>query len=278
MIRRWDKSKPPTGPFALNKDSPLARGLVAWWPMGDAGLSYVPDRAGISHLTPGTRPGAATILDDGHPALTFASASSQYLGVTLPTGSTGFSAGAWFKTTTTAAQQWIIGCGTSSTVQYWGLAVANDGNLRAQVDGQTTVPNAAIATIATSANVLHHGLLVSASTTSTRVYQNGVRGTDAATNIGPNAPNQRGIIEVGALFYNSSRGSYFSGSIGELQLWNRILTDDDARLLSQHRFELWYPLRSRKWIVGAAATAPNITALSAINITATSAQPRISYS
>ncbi len=278
MIRRWDKSKPPTGPFVLNLDCPQAQGLIAWWPMGDAGLSYVPDRAGISHLTAGTKPGAATILEDGHPALTFTSASSQYLGVTLATGATGFSAGAWFKTTTTAAQQWIIGCGTATTTKYWGLAVANDGKLRSQVDGQTTVPSAAIATIVTSANVLHHGLMVSASTTSTRIYQDGVRGTDSALNIGPNAPNQRGIIEVGALFYSGTRGSFFSGSIGEIQLWNRILTDDDARRLAQNRFELWYPLRSRKWIVGAAATAPSITALSAINITATSAQPRISYS
>ena len=56
MERRWDKSKPPRGPFALNRDCPQAVGLVAWYPMGGVtGPKFIADHVGKAHLTLGTQ-------------------------------------------------------------------------------------------------------------------------------------------------------------------------------------------------------------------------------
>ncbi|MBK7515370.1 MAG: hypothetical protein IPI51_07120 [Betaproteobacteria bacterium] len=60
--------------------------------------------------------------------------------------------------------------------------------------------------------------------------------------------------------------------------WNRQLSESESRSVSANPWQLFAKRRIPIPTAAAAATAPTITALSAISITATSAQPRISYS
>ena len=67
-------------------------------------------------------------------------------------------------------------------------------------------------------------------------------------------------------------GLYFRG------LWNRGMSAGEVAELNANVWKLFAPHRIPIPTAAAAASAPTITALSAIGITATSAQPRISYS
>jgi hypothetical protein len=59
--------------------------------------------------------------------------------------------------------------------------------------------------------------------------------------------------------------------------WNRALTAAEIASLNANPWQLFAPRRIYIPTAAAAAGAPTITALSAIGITATSAQPRITY-
>ena len=77
MDRKWDKSKPPLGPFALNKDSLQAQGLSAWWPLNDGGSTQF-DLVGGAHGS-----GALsnrTLGADGQPAVKL-NGTSEYISV-----------------------------------------------------------------------------------------------------------------------------------------------------------------------------------------------------
>src|SRR5574337_768321 len=78
-MRVWDKSRPPRGPFTLSRDSPLAQGLVAWYPLGMASGQFVPDGAGIYPLDTAAGGPSITLAPDGAPALAFVGASSQQI-------------------------------------------------------------------------------------------------------------------------------------------------------------------------------------------------------
>ncbi len=70
----------------------------------------------------------------------------------------------------------------------------------------------------------------------------------------------------------------FEGLIGNFHIWGRALAGNEAEAWTRNPFVTQIPLRIPIPTAAAAAGAPTITALSARSITATSAQPRISYS
>ena len=77
---------------------------------------------------------------------------------------------------------------------------------------------------------------------------------------------------------NFAAGQLLNGKIYLVAFWNRLLSAAEHAALALNPWRLFAPRRIYIPTAAAAATAPTITALSAINITATSAQPRISYS
>lgn len=69
-----------------------------------------------------------------------------------------------------------------------------------------------------------------------------------------------------------------NGNVAFAAIWDRVLTDAEHAALFVNPWQLFAPQQILIPTPAAAASAPTITALSAIGITATSAQPRISYS
>lgn len=82
------------------------------------------------------------------------------------------------------------------------------------------------------------------------------------------------------LGWNRRQGVNERPAVGEFTYFaafNRALSDAELISVATNPWQLFKPLRIYIPTAAAAATAPTITALSAINITATSAQPQITY-
>lgn len=86
------------------------------------------------------------------------------------------------------------------------------------------------------------------------------------------------VRPLSLVFYAPLHGR--NGAAGNEEAWvgNATLVQTSSPALVDHPRIIYPRRRSDIWVPAAAATAPTITALSARLITATSAQPRISYS
>ena len=265
-IRRWDTSRPPSGPFALNRDAPQARGLVAWWPMGNRTSRGVAiDEAGTLNLSGSTN--AMAIGPDGRPAQSLSSASSHSLSSsTMAVSGFPMTLAAWVRPAT-AHVGVIMGLGSSDgaagnnrKVLYWNSD--STIHMRNQVSGSS----ADIAASGTgSAGTWLHGAAVFAGSTDYRVFRNGANKNTSSTSISWGSP-------VNTLIgYDNASTTYFNGDVGECGIWNATLSDDIiARLHDQAtRYELWYPLRSRKWMWMPLGSGAQTVAISQVNETDT---------
>ena len=266
MIRRWDKSRPPSGPFALNRDCPQAQGLVAWWPLGGAsGKVFVPDLSGKHHLAPGTAPGSVTLGNDGRPALSFVAASSQYLTVgTAPVDAVPLTLTAWGKADSSTQTPIYIG------------GVANDNFFRIVLVSGKVRANCGTLTGPTQANAITSASYTTgawqlfgatfASTSSRTVYLNGGNSVNETTSISPTAVNTRVFVGTGITVADAILQPW-NGDLGETGVWNVALSADmHARLYNEGtRYELWYPLRSRKWMMPAAGGSTDLTVAEALH-------------
>ena len=253
-IRRWDKSKLPTGPWTLNKDCPQAQGLVAWFPMGGAtSAKFAPDMAGRFPLS-GTTSGM-TLGDAGQPAISFASASSHLMSnAALAFTAYPCSIIGWAKPITSANHS--IACMSSNNGAVGAgrklLYIGTDYSMRA-FDQNGVGGTQAITTVVGAVNTWFQSAAVFTSQTSRDVYINGANAVNNAVDTGAftNGLDTR----VGN---DASGGNFFNGDIGEVMLYNIAVS---ASVIARTadlgtRFELWYPLRSRKWIsIGGAGAA-----------------------
>lgn len=260
-MRVWDKSKPPLGPFTLNKDASQAQGLVAWYPMGGIGSLWVPDYVGSAHLTLGTTP-APTVGQSGAPGLALTSASSQYSeGVITAASALPLTIAAWLVTTSTGAVGVPICIGTNGA----------NTRLQLQKDQTTRVVGAAVVDAAGAGNTVQytsgpgsyvdnvefHAAAVFTSSTSRQAFLNGVGSAVDTLSISISGMNR---ILLGGRRNSSSVGAFWGGQVGEVGVWNVALGATDVANLADpgSRFELWYPLRNRKWF---SAGAPGTVAL-----------------
>ena len=260
VIRRWDKSRPPTGPFALNRDCPQAQGLVAWYPMGGAaGQKYVPNLVGAERpLTPVNSP-PMTLGPHGRPAFRFSAGSSQRLSYTTAALVTALplTLACWAKPTdNTITSSLLYLDNTANIDKQIGLDISGtEANDPLRAWSGTTSSKCNNPTF----GAWSHFAGVFTSVSSWMAYINAVAGT-AATSGGSNASgNTR--LDVGAQFRSdfSSGVNFHTGEIGEIQIYDIAVAQEVlARLASPGTaFELWYPLRSRKWFTqGAAAFKP----------------------
>jgi len=249
MYRIWDKSKPPNGPFALNRDAPQARGLVSWYPMGGAngkGLAY--DLAGHKHLT-GTANGV-TLGNDGRPMQTFVAASSQFLSSTsVPTSAFPLTIAAWARPATVHNGS-IAGLGRNAAGLGPGrklIYAHSAGNIRAYSENDSATGVFPVSAGSYTAGEWLHACGVFASSTSTSAYRNGANKTTLTTAVTFGTPDKTRIAD------DNTASNYFDGDVGETGFWNVALDDSLVWRLYDPgtRYELWYPLRSRKWMVSA---------------------------
>lgn len=253
-MRTWDKSKPPRGRFTLNADCAQAQGLVAWYPMGGAGGVFVPDFVGGNNLTTGMS-GVHNLGKTGAPEESFTAASSQYSeGVYIGASALPLTLAGWCSDTTSGTARVVLCVGTNGAntrVQVVTDTAAHIGAQSVDAAGTTAVGYSA----ATYSNgVEFHYAAVFASATSRVAYLGGAAGTVQTTSIPTSGFNR---ILIGARRNNVGVGAYWNGNSAECGVWAQA--DTAAMILLRadfgRRFELWYPLRSKKWISMASATA-----------------------
>ena len=113
------------------------------------------------------------------------------------------------------------------------------------------------------------------STSNCRVYVDGVLGASGTASNRVMSSTSTQSLYIGN---NVAAVNAYAGYQALTAIWNRQLTDAEVWRVSQNPWQLFAPQQIIIPTPAAAASAPTITALSAIGITATSAQPRISYS
>ena len=116
-----------------------------------------------------------------------------------------------------------------------------------------------------------------AAATKTKIYKNGVSVGAVTTNSPGAVYGSFTTISIG-YGYGSNTLSGWIGDVQFIGIWNRMLSDVEHATVAQNPWQLFAPRRIYIPTAAAAAGAPTITALSARSITATSAQPRITYS
>lgn len=246
-MRVWDKSKPPLGPFTLNKDAPQAQGLVAWYPMGGIGRLWVPDYLGDAHLTLGTQP-TPIVGQSGAPGLSFVSASSQYSeGVITAATALPLTMAAWVSTANAAVDiPMCIGTnGSNARIQ-----IQKDNATRkigvASVDAADTGNTVLFTTASYTDNVEFHAAAVCTSSTRRQAFLNGVGSAVDTVAVSISGMNR---VLLGARRNSAGVGVFWGGQIGEACVWNVALSVAEVANLADpgSRFELWYPLRNRKW-------------------------------
>src|SRR5574337_578684 len=249
-MRVWDKSRPPRGPFTLSRDSPLAQGLVAWYPLGMASGQFVPDGAGIYPLDTAAGGPSITLAPDGAPALAFVGASSQQIhnSINIPALAVLFTFDGAFTAIGVSTYQTPFCIGNPGTSTSILQIYVNTGNCAIYYNGATTW-NSTLSAV--SANTWYRVTHVEYSSSSREAYLNGVSKATNSSSITPASLQQ---IVLGSYRYNGIYDIYFTGQVAEPALWNRALSASEVALRSDpgRRFELWYPLRSRKWFTGGA--------------------------
>lgn len=262
MIRRWDKSRPPTGPFTLNKDCLQAGNLVAWYPFGQAaGGNFAPDMTSTYHLNDAgvTAPGW-NVGKYGEPVIQTLAASAQSLeraSSPIAGSGTSLTLAAWAMPTDNSIVMTMLSCATLASNQGYMLVIvgtaANDP-FWGQSTGASLTGNAEI--LNPTFNVWSHYLCNFTTTSSRTAYINGVSGTNDGVDTGAVSGVNR--IGVGAIRRLAGFQFPFSGMIGESAIWAPEVSTQVIKRLNDPglRFELWYPLRSKKWIsVGSGITA-----------------------
>lgn len=247
MIRRWDRSKPPRGPFTLNRDSPLAQGIVAWWP-AFVHSGFVPDLSNSGNSVAGGSGVTMAVGQRGERLLSFAGAGllSGPAPVTAPPLS--LTCRCVPTVSQTSVPLSLDKASDGAAVNYFFLVlVAGPGAVRMQSGGQI-----AVSTTNYVVGQLTNIVGVEVASNSRRVYLNGgSKGTDTAS------ATPSGINEIAFGQYLGSGGSLqFTGTIGECAVYNRALTDGEALRHSDPglMFELFYPLRGKRWISIATAS------------------------
>jgi len=123
--------------------------------------------------------------------------------------------------------------------------------------------------------VLFGGASVSGS--DNRIYIDGVRKTPTSTSGSSGLDvGQVDRFDVGVINLLAPTNP-LHGNVALAAIWDRLLTDAEHASLYVNPWQLFAPQQIIIPTPAAAASAPTITALSARLITATSAQPRISY-
>lgn len=251
MIRRWDKSKPPRGPFAFNRDCPQAQGNVAWWPMGgpSTGRLAVDLRARF-HLAGVTSP--MTLGPAGAPVCVFNGTSDVLTAAEAPATAMPLTLAAWATAGSSSLVGSILsvdaGLAAFASANFYRLVVVGSASPKQVRANQGLTGSEVQATYGAgwTAGSEFHTVGVFTSTTSRAVYYNGALGASDTTSL--SAPT----VSQAVLGRHSVTGSeqYWNGNLGESGVWNIALPAHIiARLYDPGtRFELWYPLRSPRWI------------------------------
>jgi hypothetical protein len=199
----------------------------------------------------------------GEPALSFVNGSSSLIDRTystaLPTMGPPFSCGVWFAKTTAndTAGAGLWGASQDASTSRYQFDTYN-GDLRwiaVNSGGSAGTANKSASIVSKR---WHHALGVDITAASRYACLDGVASAQDTTSI--TVSSNGSSMVAGAVTIGAAATGWFTGNIAEVCCWNRNQYPN-RQLLADHsrRFELYYPLRSRKWFT-TAATVPTLSA------------------
>lgn len=248
----------PYWPFAVNRDSSQAEGLVNWWPAQPWGGADVYDLIGANQ---GSWQGSPVWFDDPliGPALSFDGASTYVSSGCVLNTAAPFTISFWaflisysqqfpaplqFQTDQTSAFETVW----SAQAGYNGVNFGSDANFL-QALGST--PGSSLV-----GNWLHQAITYNGAGRSTlanyALYLNGVAETLSAGGAYAATTNATrfGFASLGT--------TYFNGYLSDIRVYIRAFSADEIAALYQPRtrWELYYPLRQRVWSFGSSSSTP----------------------
>ena len=259
----------PGLPAIVNGGSQQANGLLAALPL-NAGAQDVTGKTGAAVAT--TKFG----LDMGRGAQQFDGAQDIRLGsVAEINAATNLTMCGWFRPSSFANAYNTFLSNAGSGV-YCDLHIRSSGKLALYaLDTVTGRSYDGTGTYTLTANTMYFIALTASSTTLSGYVNAELDGSVGLTN--GLAARSGGVATIG----NNPPGfttRFINGRVRDVRFYNRALTHGELREIYLAGNQLFAPRRIPIPTPAAAASAPTITALSARLITATSAQPRISYS
>jgi len=246
MIHAWDKASPPR-PDQIDLAQPVdwshpqSRGLVAYYPfwLASSVVAAASDLALRRHpiTDSGDYPSVVGDGTFGRSAL-YNGSSDRLSKITTPFFNRGCTISAWFNSTSSTTRQVLFGKSSHATstaimsLDLMGDTAGDpvrmgvyDGSNASAAQSTQAYPSGqwALATGAVNANG------------STIAWLNGsAKGADVSITNEPAAT----VMSIGMLYWGGSFSRYFAGRLGEIRVYNRVLSD-----LEVHN--LWHP--SRRW-------------------------------
>ena len=251
--RAWHPNAYPHVPFTIDRDSPQAQGIVAWWPtLGSAGANVLRDFGGRGFT--GTFNGTlAWQVDNMMGAVPNYDGATTYVTTNkalIPlTGN--FTITQWFSSTNTVTNAHLV-------TQYEAVIPTASGRFLTEVNrvsqkyGCFHGSGAGVITSAASFSTAGPNLMVIRRAGNTfSLFLNGVQ--DAST-----GSSDVGIQDT-ATWIGVGRGipnfGYFPGQIGDIRIYNRALSAAEVwqQWAPESRFDLYRPLLRRLWTVPSVA-------------------------
>lgn len=269
--RLWLAGHPPNGEFILNRDSPQARGLVAWYPLGPGQYGLTGDGLNMRHLTPYASP--IRVGGERGAVASFTKASSQYLAhlgsafLDYP-----FTMACWFRylTTPNSFGRDVLMAVSDRDDGYdrdqLNIYRPSDVNIEAFTTTNFDATGAArVDTVALVLGTWYHATGIFAAANSRTIYLNA---NQNATNTTSLSPTTRDTIAIGACVRSSGPTGYVGAEIADARIYNRSLSVLEIEAIYRNSWELYEPVV--RWFVVAAPAGGNHYLMSATATAATS--------
>lgn len=253
------QSRPPSGRFTINRDSPQAKGLVAWFLNGRP-TYFDPDVSGINGGTVVLQTPDWRIDTERGLGLNFDRTTKEGIASfpRTPVTAPPFTLSVWVRSVDVTLLQTLMALGSSTNNWHsYMLNIENSKPTMATYDGTTRTLSTASNLIN---NTLYHIVGIWKATNNWKIYVDGGRETAVQTN--DEVPLGIGSVSIGGLYYWTGSGmtwdaSYHAGGvIFDARIYNTSLTDQEVYQLysPETRWDLYLPAAPpRFWSVPAAA-------------------------
>lgn len=232
----WPYSNSVNVPFMINRQSPQARGLVAWWPLGAGQYGMVRDVLGRFHVAAANSPqlvgseqGRCTLFDD---------ASSQWLAVSsAPVTGSPLTVTAWFRSDDFSATHCIFSMSNGDNFNYYHMILNTTPLLQVRVRDSGDATAAVTTTAGPSLGTWHMATFVEVSSADRRIY---LDGGNKGTNTTDRSPSIS-TTTIGAA-YQTELVWPFSGMVRDVRVYNRALFDAEIWASYVNPWELYQPV------------------------------------
>lgn len=247
----WPYGHPINTQFDVNWDSPQARGLVAWWPMlGGQGGWPVLDRAFQRYpMAPFNTPTWASDGERGWSVL-FDDGASEYLEINQAiVSNVPVTIAAWFNVDVATGWRTLVSIADTAVDDELLVLYLNNDDVTMRSSGSQAKATAGFLTT----GVWHHACGIAGADDSRDAFLNG-------GNKGSNANNDPvASLDTTAIgrWVQATPHSYLSGSIADVRIYNRALSDGEVYQLYANPWELYRPRIPRQLVyVAPAARIP----------------------